>query len=645
MNFDILGDSMANKIAGYCTPNNTDIVHAKPFLQDRLTINDLKLKLHKNRLRADDDVSRILNFAIIAIGADVAEGKDLLSEKLVRQDLDEIVSLLINFYSTKLVLFVSPICGPNPDEQTVKNIKTINLAMQCCARNHLLKANIRYICVLHHFLWKFRKQSDVKHLDYENFEFRNSTFLLKNNEALVNSWNPLVSAGVMNSLRMYITKIASEKIFEGIFCDPPTDVCEINYDIEYVINDILQPEEMQILTIIGKSQCVSKFDSGCGLTSIKGCYFDEVLSLMKPEDRPEIYSVPGLRLRSANGSSLTPRGVARMKTLLVCSITGTFVPIMLNYIIVEDLSTNVLFGFKDAVLNEMAGLFKEQILMFLDRDPVVGIGLVGCQRNPTEVIRETAARMLAQGGKPEDLIDTVRQNCGDRVDTNQLEQELYNAYYHFYEVTTQFERLNLLEPPPIEIKYDKRRIIEIQDKFPDLWSQKTGKFNVPDIKLDLRKSMDEIYVNCKEWSHPIEKYEAAQVQIDEYLREGIIEPSSSRFASNIVIVEREKNPKPGEIRRVRVCLDARAVNQFLWSPQNKTPNIEVLKQQIAGAKVFSRLDIRNAFLTLPLHKCHRPLTAFRYKGRLYQYTRVPFGLVSSMAVFVDTMTKAFEDLR
>jgi len=87
------------------------------------------------------------------------------------------------------------------------------------------------------------------------------------------------------------------------------------------------------------------------------------------------------------------------------------------------------------------------------------------------------------------------------------------------------------------------------------------------------------------------------------------------------------------------------VNKFLYSPQNKMPNIEMLKQQIPRAKIFIQLDIGNVFLTLPLHLEHWLPTAFRYKGNLNQYTRVPFGLVSSMAIFVDTMSKPFEDLK
>ena len=104
-------------------------------------------------------------------------------------------------------------------------------------------------------------------------------------------------------------------------------------------------------------------------------------------------------------------------------------------------------------------------------------------------------------------------------------------------------------------------------------------------------------MNCKEWAHPIEKYDLAQVQIDEYLNEGIIERSELQFASNIVIVDREKARKPGAVQRVCVCLDARALNKYLYSPQNKTPNIEILRYRISGSKVFTRLDIRNAFLT------------------------------------------------
>jgi hypothetical protein len=252
--------------------------------------------------------------------------------------------------------------------------------------------------------------------------------------------------------------------------------------------------------------------------------------------------------------------------------------------------------------------------------------------------------MLSTGGKASSLPTELRKNCIETSTIEEIETRNYEENARCYEISTQFEILNLKEPPPIKIKYDPKRIETIQNKFPKLWSEKTGKFKIPDIKLDLKIPEPEILVKSKEWRHPKEKYDLAQIQIDEYLREELIEPSTSRHASNIVIVPREEIPKPGMKKRVRVCFDGRELNQFLNSPQNKTPNIEVLKQQVAGAKVFTRLDIRNAFLTLPLHPDHRPLTAIRCKGRLYQFTRIPFGLVSSMAIFIETMTREFKAL-
>ena len=178
-----------------------------------------------------------------------------------------------------------------------------------------------------------------------------------------------------------------------------------------------------------------------------------------------------------------------MTTYFVCSVTRKQIAVEMNYIIVEDLSTDCLFGLKDAVIHEITGIFDKQVLIFMDRDPIIGIGLIGCDSNPKEIILETAARKLSVGGTARQLTEAIQTICAPRKPLRQLNEEVYSTYQCCYEVTTQFERLDLKEPPPIRIVYSQKRIRKIQEKFPELWSEKTGKFKIPDIKLQLSTTM------------------------------------------------------------------------------------------------------------------------------------------------------------
>ena len=104
-----------------------------------------------------------------------------------------------------------------------------------------------------------------------------------------------------------------------------------------------------------------------------------------------------------------------------------------------------------------------------------------------------------------------------------------------------------------------------------------------------------------------------------------------------MIVKKER--VEGQPEQVRICLDGKKLNKYLFSPQN-----EDLRRRVTGAKVFLQLDLRNAFLTIPLAKEDKKFTAFRYKGRMYQYRRLPFGLVNSMTIFINTMENTLKNL-
>ena len=267
---------MANKLAKYTTGFDSDIHPHKPFIHDRLTITDLLLTLRKLRLRPDSAEICAVNFALVLIGAETAESKERLERDQVRSELMEIASLLIERYQAKLVIFVSPIFGPNPDENTFENIKTINLAMRDCVYRHVLRQKLRYVHILHHFLPACRRPEDIRNLRFDQLNFRPGIFQ-RAAQYNLNTWTHTVLDNIVYSLRSYIAKLANDKVFDEIYGENLIAYIEQSASVEYVLNDELLPEEMRLLMSIGNTEFESKFDSGCGLTSMKGAHFDTVV--------------------------------------------------------------------------------------------------------------------------------------------------------------------------------------------------------------------------------------------------------------------------------------------------------------------------------------------------------------------------------
>ena len=56
-------------------------------------------------------------------------------------------------------------------------------------------------------------------------------------------------------------------------------------------------------------------------------------------------------------------------------------------------------------------------------------------------------------------------------------------------------------------------------------------------------------------------------------------------------------------------------------------------EDIASYKVFSTLDLKSAYHQIPIAAKDKPYTAFEAGGRLYQFTRIPFGVTNGVAAF------------
>lgn len=120
-------------------------------------------------------------------------------------------------------------------------------------------------------------------------------------------------------------------------------------------------------------------------------------------------------------------------------------------------------------------------------------------------------------------------------------------------------------------------------------------------------------------------------EVAELQRLGIVAPSSSQFASPVVLVRKKDGGR-------RMCVDYRAVNACTVPLRFPIPNARALLERVAGNAVFATLDLRSGFHQIPLDPAARPLTAFVTPDGLFEFTRVPFGLRNAPPFFQQTMT-------
>ncbi|EYC38726.1 hypothetical protein Y032_0699g1624, partial [Ancylostoma ceylanicum] len=107
---------------------------------------------------------------------------------------------------------------------------------------------------------------------------------------------------------------------------------------------------------------------------------------------------------------------------------------------------------------------------------------------------------------------------------------------------------------------------------------------------------------------------------------GVIEPSSSSWASPIVLVRK----KDGTLR---LCVDYRKVNQVTKLDCYPLPTIDTILQNLKGKTWFSTLDLSSGYWQIKLADDTKEKSAFTTTEGLYQFRVLPFGLASSPAVF------------
>ncbi|GFW15605.1 retrovirus-related Pol polyprotein from transposon 412 [Trichonephila clavipes] len=108
-------------------------------------------------------------------------------------------------------------------------------------------------------------------------------------------------------------------------------------------------------------------------------------------------------------------------------------------------------------------------------------------------------------------------------------------------------------------------------------------------------------------------------QIEEWLNEGIIRPSSAEYASPIVMVKKKDGSS-------RMCIDYRKLNQKLVKDKFPLPIIEDVLDTLQEAKVYSTLDLRNGFFHVDVDEDCRKYTSFIVPDGKFEFNKVPFGL-------------------
>ena len=136
---------------------------------------------------------------------------------------------------------------------------------------------------------------------------------------------------------------------------------------------------------------------------------------------------------------------------------------------------------------------------------------------------------------------------------------------------------------------------------------------------------------------PFGKRDIEKQELDKMLSRGIVEPSTSAWASPIVLITK----KDGS---TRFCVDYRKLNDVTVKDGYPIPRVIDCLDSLSGNKWFNCMDLNSGFWQIALDPSDKEKTGFCTSYGLYQFTVMPFGLANAPSTFERLMEDVLRGL-
>jgi hypothetical protein len=202
--------------------------------------------------------------------------------------------------------------------------------------------------------------------------------------------------------------------------------------------------------------------------------------------------------------------------------------------------------------------------------------------------------------------------------------------------------ITLILPPPeclhpctyaitdIKVK-DIPIVCEYPDVFPD---DLPGMPPDRDIEFIIELQPGTAPISKRPYRMPPNELAELKIQLQDLLDKGYIRPSASPWGCSALFVKKKDDS-------LRLCVDYRPLNAVTIKNKYPLPRIDILFDQLAGAKVFSKIDLRSGYHQIKIRPCDIPKTAFSTRYGLYEYLVMSFGLTNAPAYFMYLMNSVF----
>ena len=173
--------------------------------------------------------------------------------------------------------------------------------------------------------------------------------------------------------------------------------------------------------------------------------------------------------------------------------------------------------------------------------------------------------------------------------------------------------------------------------FPSVFSKSMGTIKGHKAVIRLKQGAKPIYKKSRSVAYALQP--ALEAELEKLQAEGILEPvEQSEWATPLVIVPKSNG-------KIRVCGDFKVtINQCVETKSYPLPTTEDIFAHLAGGRVFSKLDLSQAYLQLPVDEDSKDLLVINTPKGLFRYNRLPYGVSVAPAIFQSVMDRILHGL-
>jgi hypothetical protein len=181
----------------------------------------------------------------------------------------------------------------------------------------------------------------------------------------------------------------------------------------------------------------------------------------------------------------------------------------------------------------------------------------------------------------------------------------------------------------------KLKDIPIVCEYPDVFPDDLPRMPLDrDIEFIIELQPGTAPLSKRPYSMPPNELAELKIQLQDLLDKGYIRPSASPWGCPALFVKKKDNS-------LRLCVDYCPLNAVTIKNKYPLPRIDILFDQLAGAKVFSKIDLRSGYHQIKIRSSDIPKTAFSTRYGLYEYLVMSFGLTNAPAYFMYLMNSIF----